>query len=235
MYLAPLNYDRFFKKVFSDPEIAKKFLEDFLDETIEEFEMLNGRHRITDDATLVEFDYRCKIKGAYVIIDMQQWYKRDIGQRFYLYHALNTGLQLEKLPERNLIMDRVTQKLKKVKDYRSLEPVITLIWMVDDTLGFKENYVSYCMTPELVVDFVRNDKLWRKPDFVELLKTRTSILDVLKNKKKGMPFLSMNRLIFLLQGNIVKNKPHTRYERWFTFAERTRNDKNNEQDFEEYK
>ncbi|MGE5339988.1 MAG: hypothetical protein ACM3SY_00775, partial [Candidatus Omnitrophota bacterium] len=40
---------------------------------------------------------------------------------------------------------------------------------------------------------------------------------------------------FLLQGNIVKNKPHTRYERWFTFAERTRNDKNNEQDFEEYK
>ncbi|MGE5341242.1 MAG: hypothetical protein ACM3SY_07145, partial [Candidatus Omnitrophota bacterium] len=199
MFLAPLNYDRYFKKCFSDPDIAKKFLEDFLDETIEEFEMLNGQHRITDDATLVEFDYRCKIKGAYVIIDMQQWYKRDIGQRFYLYHAINTGLQLEKLPERNLIMDRLTQKLKKVKDYRALEPVLTLIWMVDDTLGFKENYVSYCMTPELVVDFVQNDKLWRKPDFVELLKTRTSILGVLHNKRKGMPFLSMNRLIFLLQ------------------------------------
>ncbi|MGE5340586.1 MAG: hypothetical protein ACM3SY_03810, partial [Candidatus Omnitrophota bacterium] len=84
MFLAPLNYDRYFKKCFSDPDIAKKFLEDFLEETIEEFEMLNGQHRITDDATLVEFDYRCKIKGAYVIIDMQQWYKRDIGQRFYL-------------------------------------------------------------------------------------------------------------------------------------------------------
>ncbi|MGE5340836.1 MAG: hypothetical protein ACM3SY_05065, partial [Candidatus Omnitrophota bacterium] len=76
---------------------------------------------------------------------------------------------------------------------------------------------------------------WRKPDFVELLKTRTSILGVLHNKRKGMPFLSMNRLIFLLQGNIVKNKPHTQYERWFTFAEKTRNDKNDEQDFEEYK
>ncbi|KPA15782.1 hypothetical protein MHK_004016 [Candidatus Magnetomorum sp. HK-1] len=27
MYLTPLNYDRFFKNVFSDPKIAKKFLE----------------------------------------------------------------------------------------------------------------------------------------------------------------------------------------------------------------
>ena len=35
MYLAPLNFDRFFKKVFSDPEIAKTFLEDFLDTEIE--------------------------------------------------------------------------------------------------------------------------------------------------------------------------------------------------------
>ncbi|MGE5340837.1 MAG: hypothetical protein ACM3SY_05070 [Candidatus Omnitrophota bacterium] len=235
MYLAPLNYDRFFKKVFSDPEIAKKFLEDFLDETIEEFEMLNGQHRITDDTRIVEFDYRCKIKGAYVIIDMQQWYKRDIGQRYYLYHALNTGLQLEKLPDKNLITDRDTLTLKEVKDYRSLEPVMTLIWMAADNMHLKENYVSYCMTPELVVDFIRNNKLWRKPDIIELLKERASILDVLHNKNKGMSFLSLNRLIFLLQRNIVKNKPHTRYERWFTFAERTRNDKNNEQDFEEYK
>jgi flagellar biosynthesis/type III secretory pathway protein FliH len=31
MYLAPLNYDRFFKKVFSDISIAKRFLEDFFD------------------------------------------------------------------------------------------------------------------------------------------------------------------------------------------------------------
>ncbi len=36
MYLAPLNYDRFFKKVFSDIKIAKKFLEDFLGVDIEE-------------------------------------------------------------------------------------------------------------------------------------------------------------------------------------------------------
>jgi len=30
MYLAPLNYDRFFRKIFKDDAIAKAFLEDFL-------------------------------------------------------------------------------------------------------------------------------------------------------------------------------------------------------------
>ena len=84
----------------------------------------------------MEFDFRCKIKGNYAIIDMQQWYKQDIVQRFFLYHALNTGLQLEGLPKKNLILDKATRKIKKIKDYRSLEPVLTLIWMVDDNLGF---------------------------------------------------------------------------------------------------
>ncbi len=31
MYVAPLNYDRYFKKVFSDEKIATAFLQDFLD------------------------------------------------------------------------------------------------------------------------------------------------------------------------------------------------------------
>ncbi|MGE5340776.1 MAG: hypothetical protein ACM3SY_07870, partial [Candidatus Omnitrophota bacterium] len=88
MYLAPLNYDRFFKRVFSDLNIAKAFLEDFLDVPIEEIKKLENENRLTDDATSVEFDFRCKIKGSYVIIDMQQWYKRDIGKRFYLYHTV---------------------------------------------------------------------------------------------------------------------------------------------------
>jgi len=38
MYLAPLNYDRSFKKVFSDTRIAKRFLEDFFDVVIDEKE-----------------------------------------------------------------------------------------------------------------------------------------------------------------------------------------------------
>ena len=50
MYLAPLNFDRFFKKVFSEPDIAKKFLEDFLDTEIETLTILKEKHAITDDA-----------------------------------------------------------------------------------------------------------------------------------------------------------------------------------------
>ncbi|KPA08787.1 hypothetical protein MHK_011011, partial [Candidatus Magnetomorum sp. HK-1] len=134
MYLAPLNFDRFFKKVFSDPDIAKKFLEDFLDTEIETLTILKEKHTITDDASFVEFDFRCKIKGSYIIIDMQQWYKSDVAQRFYLYHALNTGLQLETLPKRKILLDASAKQIKKVKDYRLLEPVYTIIWMVDDTL-----------------------------------------------------------------------------------------------------
>ena len=34
MYLAPLNYDRYFKKVFSNPAIAKAFLQDCLGVTM---------------------------------------------------------------------------------------------------------------------------------------------------------------------------------------------------------
>ena len=82
MYLAPLNYDRFFRKIFSDEKISRRFLEDFLEVRIDEFEFLKERNLVTNDASVVEFDFRCKIKNAYVIIDMQQWYKRDIAQRF---------------------------------------------------------------------------------------------------------------------------------------------------------
>ncbi|HLP59260.1 MAG TPA: hypothetical protein VK186_10540 [Candidatus Deferrimicrobium sp.] len=233
MYLAPLNYDRFFKKVFSEPKIAKAFLEDFLDIKIEEIERLENKHHLTDDATYVEFDYRCKINGCYVIIDMQQWYKRDIGKRFYLYHAVNTGLQLEKLPEKRLIVD--TPCKFKVKDYSALEPVITLIWMAADTFGFKENYVAYSMAPEAVVDFIRNEELWRNPDIVEIMKERARTLNIMDNNKKDLDFLSKNRLIFAIQSNIVSNKSHARYERWFTFADKSRQEDNKEEDFEEYK
>ena len=58
MFLAPLNYDRYFKKVFSDIEIAKKFLEDFLDVSIETIAPLSKDYKITDTASGVEFDFR---------------------------------------------------------------------------------------------------------------------------------------------------------------------------------
>ena len=82
MYLAPLNYDRFFKKVFSDTTIAKCFLEAFLGVVIDEIELVGTSYKVTDDATVVVFDYRCKINGQFVVIDMQQWYKMTLyGQQ----------------------------------------------------------------------------------------------------------------------------------------------------------
>lgn len=127
MYLAPLNYDRFFKKIFSDTEIAKSFLEDFLNEKITSIEQLEDKHRVSqdawasskrslrpaDDATIVEFDYRCKIKDKYIIIDMQQWYKPDVVKRFYLYHSLNTGLQLEILGTKYIVDQSELKSEKK--------------------------------------------------------------------------------------------------------------------------
>ena len=86
MYLGPLNSDRLFKKVFSDLEIAKSFLEDFLDIKIDSIENMNKKGntaRLTDEAAIVEFDFRCEVDGQFIINDMQQWYKQDIIQRFF--------------------------------------------------------------------------------------------------------------------------------------------------------
>ncbi len=199
MYLAPLNYDRFFKKIFSDKWIVKQFLEDFLEVTITSIEPLALQQRITDDAAIVEFDYRCKINDAYVIIDMQQWYKPGIVQRFYLYHALNTGLQLEDIPKKRLVVDIKTRKIKRIRDYRLLEPVLTLVWMVHDTLSFKENYVAYTMAPELVLEFLENDRLWDNPNIRDLLKERHRVLAIANNHAKQLDFLKHNRLVFMFQ------------------------------------
>ncbi len=234
MYLAPLNYDKYFSKVFSNEGISKRFLEDFLEADINEFEMLKGRHRVTDDAALVEFDFRCQIENSFVILDMQQWYKRDVTRRFYLYHALNTGLQLEELPNKRVLYDYSYQKTGKIKDYQTLQPVLTLVWMVDDAMGFKDDYVAYTMTPELVTQFIKNEKLWHKPEIIEILKERERVLEVLDNQSKDLDFLSKNRLIFLLQKNIVKNKTNAKYRKWFEFAEKTKNPDNKEEDFLEY-
>ena len=236
MFLAPLNYDRYFSKVFSDERISKSFLQDFLEADIKEFEILKGKHRVTDNASLVEFDFRCQIENTFVILDMQQWYKRDVVRRFYLYHALNTGLQLEKLPRKRIIYDYSFQfqKTKKIKDYEALHPVLTLVWMVDDVLGCKDDFAAYTMTPELVMDFIKNEKLWHKPEIIEILAERARVLELLDNQSKELDFLLKNRLVFMLQKNIVQNKTDAKYRRWFEFAQKTKNPDNREEDFREY-
>jgi len=148
MFLAPFNYDRFFKKIFSDKKIAKRFLEDFFEVSIQEIELVSLDHKLTNEANLLRFDFRCKIDGEYIIVDMQQWYKQDIVQRFYVYHAANTVLQLEDLPTIQ------PTKEKKVKDYRPLMPVKTLIWLVDDTLKVKQDFLSHQLLPSDLLTFI---------------------------------------------------------------------------------
>lgn len=87
MYLAPLNYDRFFKKVFSDLNIAQSFLEDFLDIKIESIEQIKERHKITDDAAYVEFDFRCKINGIMSLLICNSGIKPLLSSGFICINA----------------------------------------------------------------------------------------------------------------------------------------------------
>ncbi len=232
MYLAPLNYDRYFKKVFSDIRIAKRFLEDFFDVTIDELELLPTKHKITDDATAVEFDFRCKIGDNFVIIDMQQWFKSDIVKRFYMYHSMNTVLQLEKMPDKSI--DLEDNKKRDIKDYDKLIPVITLIWLADDDLNFNDDFVTYIMTGETIHDFIKNKNLWKEENLLQLLAEREKCLEIINNKTRKLDFLQKNKLIYAFQPNIVRNKKFSRYLPWFELADKTRNKLNEKGWFDEY-
>ena len=230
-YLAPLNYDRYFKKVFKDTKISKQFLEDFLDIKIDEIELLDRKNLITDDSKSVKFDFRCKIENKHIVIEMQQWYKPDIIQRFLLYHSLNISLQLEDLPTKNI---KIKNKYKEIKDYRRLEPTITLIWLVDDTLGMSDNYTNYSMYPQVIADFIRNSELWETEKFEKIKEKRTELISILNNNTKELDFLQTNKLTFMFQKNIVKNSKFEKYKRWFEFAEKTKNFSNTANDFIDY-
>ena len=235
MYLAPLNYDRFFKKVFSHTHIAKAFLEDFFEKKIEEIEQLETSHFLTHDSTKVSFDFRCKIEGQYIIIDMQQWYKSDVVKRFYLYHCASTVLQLELLPQKKIISANPNEKRAKSIDYQEVVPVLTIIWMVNDNMGFKENLISYINAPDEVTHFVRDENIWNRKNIDELVEKRTYLAGLINNKKRDLEFLQENKLVFMFQPNIIKSDKIHKYYRWFEFAEKTRNSENEKEDFEAYK
>jgi hypothetical protein len=239
MYLAPFNYDRFFERVFRHIHIAKAFLEDILDEKIEEIEPLPRKNKLTDDAAFVEFDFRCKIKGKYIIVDMQQWYKNDVVKRFYLYFCNNTSLQLESLKQSNIAIGE--GKEYRTKKYDDVEPAITLIWMADDTLGFEDDIVAFTMLPEIFLSFIKDEALWENLNIADLKAYREKVLSILKNDTKNLSFLSENRMIYALQPNIVNNHKQgisiklDKYIPWFQFAHKTKNDNNKAEDFESFK
>ena len=236
MFIAPLNYDRFFKKVFSDLTIAQKFLEDVFCLEIQEITRLPEKNRVTNDASIVEFDFRCKIDGHYVIIDMQQWHKTDVAHRFFIYHAISSALQLESLPLKSIFIDKKTGLKKEVKDYRRIEPVITLVWMVHDCFSLENDFLSYIMTPEDVVKFIANDTgLWSCSNIKKILDERQKAVKLLRIKESKIDFIPKNKLVFAFQKNIVKNKNHQKYFNWFKFAEVSGYDNNTEEHFKEIK
>ncbi|MBN2694949.1 PD-(D/E)XK nuclease family transposase [bacterium] len=238
MYIAPLNYDRFFKRVFSDKKIAKTFLEDILEFKIKEIEILQNKNFLTDNSIAVEFDYRCKLNtGEHVIVEMQQWHKVDVVKRFYLYHSLSTSLQLEGLREILLSVNPKTKTVVKDKIYNDLNPVITVVWMVEDTLGFQNDYIEYRTDFENYKSFILDESIWIK-SIEEIKKERAKLLKLNKNQTKNLDFIQKNRLIFMFQQNIVKNNKDKEafksYVKWFNFASKSKNKENKKEDFKYY-
>ncbi len=232
MYLAPLNYDRFFERNFKNAATAKRFFEDLLNRKITTFEPLPRKSKITDDAAFVEFDYHCLIDNEYYILDMQQWYKGDVVKRFYLYECNNTSLQLQKIKPVNVPMaDGIVYR---TKNYEQLRPATTIVWMVDDSLGYEDDMVTFALFPDVLNDFIQNDTLWTTTNRKELLVNRQKILKMLNNKQKNLDFLPQNRLIFMFQKNIVKNKKDTLLFKWCEFATLTKNKNNVAADFKKF-
>jgi hypothetical protein len=233
MYIVSLNVDLSFGKAFSDTEIAKQFLEDVFGVPITKIELLRTIHKITDGAVIIKFDFRCKIDGKYVIIEMQQKYKPDVNKRFYLYHCLSTALQLETLEP--IVITKPDGKTYKEKNYNGLEPVITFVWMVDDTLNFKDDFVVFTTLPEATKDFITDPHLWAQPLDV-ILSEREKVLNVLSNATKELDFFSQNRIIYAFQQNIITNNNYgALYFPWFDFAQTSRNKDNTENDFLKFK
>jgi hypothetical protein len=232
MYLAPLNVDWFFKKVFSDKRIARSFLQDLLKVKITEITLLATDYKISNDAVLIRFDFRCKIKGQYVIIEMQQRYKPDVNKRFYLYHCVSTAVQLETLEP--VIVTKQNGETYTEKNYSGIEPVTTVIWMADDTLGFKEDTVTFTTLPEAAKAFITDKELWQQP-WDTILKTREKTLKIINNKTKNIDFLAENKMIYVFQANIFKNKTDTALSKWIELAEKSRNPNNTKEDFLKFK
>jgi hypothetical protein len=231
MFVVSLNLDVFFKKVFSNKKIAKNFLQDFFGVKITEIKLLRSDYKVTDDATIVRFDYRCKINGKYVNIEMQQKYKTDVNKRFYLYHCLGTALQLETLEPK--VTKQFNGKTYTEKNYSGLEPVTTLVWMVDDTFNFTDDFVAFTTLPEAAKTFITDENLWQQP-IETILTEREKALNIINNKTKDLDFFTENRLVYAFQKNIVNNKKNSNYFKWFDLANKSRKTDNVEEDFSQF-
>lgn len=106
--------------------------------------------------------------------------------------------------------------------------------MVDDTLGFDEDFIVFTTLPEATKDFIADEALWSQP-LETILAARDKTLKILNNKTKGLDFLQKNKMIYIFQGNIAKNKQIKPYSKWCIFGEKSKNLNNVESDFEIFK
>jgi hypothetical protein len=107
--------------------------------------------------------------------------------------------------------------------------------LVSEKLESEENLLSFKMLPQAVERFLKDETLWGDEDIKKLMRQRQDILSLMNNKSKNLDFLAANKLIFAIQPNIIKNSANDptmkRYQRWFSFAEKTRQKGNKKQDF----
>jgi hypothetical protein len=230
-YLLPLNNDGPFKAVFSDPEIAKPFLEAILGVQMTEIELLPTDHKVTNAASIVRFDFRCKIDGQYVIIEMQKVTYNYLIKRFYLYHCLSVALQLEYIQDKIEILPDGREKI--TKRYEQLLPTITLDWIALDDFGLRDDFIDFRMYPHELLEFLTEDSFWRG-DKETLLEMRQKMLKKWKVIESNFGFHAENRLIYLFQKNVVQNASNKPYTRWFEFAQKTLDPNNTEADFKPY-
>jgi hypothetical protein len=185
MEILPLTYDKYFKKAFSNKDIARRFLEDFFDVEIEEIVLLQRDENLTNEARELRFDCRCKSESEHFIVEMQQWYKYDAIKRFYMYHCANTVLQLKDMPKANrMVRNRRTGEYRQisVKDYSTLTPVNTILWFVDDSLKMNKGIVKLALSVD-TDELLLNDELWElgESGLRKLLDERNELLSVIKN------------------------------------------------------
>jgi hypothetical protein len=231
-YLVPLTKDEAFKKVFGDVHIAKAFLEDMLNVTIQSIVLHATDHKVTNAASVVRFDFRCKIDNEDVIIEIQNDFYEGLIKRFYLYHCLSTSLQLEVIKDK-IEEHPITGAKKLIKRYAELKSVTSVIWMAAHNLSFKEDVIEFNMYPKRLADFILDDKVWTQ-EKEPILILRNELLKLLTNTTHGFDFHAQNRLIYVFQKNVVKNKRNERYFKWFDFAQKSLDKENKASDFQPF-
>ena len=81
---------------------------------------------------------------------------------------------MENLPEKKILLP--DKEIKTTKDYSSVMPVVTIIWMVNDNLGFSDDYIAYTFLPEKAKTFFENTQIWKNEEIRDHILEMNNIL-----------------------------------------------------------